>query len=207
MSLTVENRKFQPVPTLATSSRSALQYGTPVYNKFIQDAEKVSQSLTANEVKALFEYTGWFYAGYQEFLNRPANSPVKLSDASFVVGVESLDSATAKTVNTVNRTLYRGAMSTVDHNVGDTVTFTSFISTTVNPQVAVDIISSKENGVIYEFHTHEGIELNDSTSEQGLREKEVLLGRGKTFTVTSVQHGVEFRNGSKISSHTVVTFA
>lgn len=167
----------------------------------------VASQLTAAETQAVFEYTGWFYAGYQEFLNRPADAPIKLSDATYVAGVEHLDSATSKVVNTDTRILYRGAVTDTLPEVGDDVVFTSYISTTINSQVAVDIIGSKNNGVIYEFLTAEGIELNDSTSEQGLREKEVLLGRNKTFTVANVQHNVEFKNGSHSSYHTVVTFS
>lgn len=190
--------------TTRPAIRHALQYGSSDYNSFIAHADAVASQLTAAEAQAVFEYTGWFYAGYQEFLNRDADAPVKLSDASYVAGVEHLDTATAKTVCDDARTLYRGGVVAEIPQVGDDVVFTSYISTSVNPQVAVDIIKSNPNGVIYEFLTTDGIELNDATSEQGLREKEVLLGRNKTFTVANVHHNVEFKNGSRSSRHTVV---
>lgn len=194
------------------SMRVSLEYGCDAYNNFLTDSTRNENLLTPAEKKSLFEYTGWFYRDYQSYLKNPSTvtpSPVVKESLQF------MDSALAKSPRKNNNVLYHGVPKDLQNSMSmwsdpnfittnDTFVRESFFSTSIDPKVASDNTGGGEGSIIFEIYTTDGLALNGELSEHGLREKEVLLPRGKQFKIIGVLNNVVFSWGSTSRTHTII---
>jgi hypothetical protein len=191
-----------------TKSFRSLEYGSENYKLFIQQSEELQSQVSGAEYQALSEYTGWafkqFY-GYLENQNRDGSefgsqyddeTKAKLKNA-LASGVKNLDSFVAK-AGTLPKPVqvFRGeslpAGTDLDatlaqrYPVGKTVNMKRFLSTSLDPKVASEITGDKKESYVLVIKTKTGAMLGGDISEQGLREKEVILPRDRKYRVEKI---------------------
>ena len=211
---TVSKKCFKEERTMKTFK--PLAYGSEPYKLFLNQANKLEPQIVLSEFEAIMQYTSWGYQHYYGFLENvnvdgttfgsqyDEDTQTKLINA-LTKGVNLIDSVIAKNGFTdVPVNVFRAEKAfNVDnlemflketYSVDETVTFKRFLSTSMNPQIASELINDDETYMLV-ISASEGAYLGGSISEQGLREKEVLLPRNRSYKVTSVGKSV-VKNGS-----------
>lgn len=214
-----EDKSAQRVNTFRS-----LEYGTPLYKTFVEQSSALSSQATGKEVQAVVEYTGWAYQQYYSFFEGK-NSDGSVFGSQYDEstrerlgkalnhGASQIDSFIAKGGKFKKPVqVFRGesvpAGKTLEQHlnetypVGKSVNVKRFLSTSLDPKIASDITGSNESYVVV-ITTREGAMLDESTSEHGLREKEVLLPRNRDYRVERVSRDV-FQWGSTKKTHTTV---
>lgn len=186
-----------------------LEYGSSNYNLFMQKSEDLTNQVSAQEFKAISEYTGWAYQQYYGFLEgtNEDGSPFgsqydELTQTQLKgglqAGVASLDSVISKAGKLDNPvTVFRGerppknisleAHLATSFPVGQKINVKRYLSTSLDPKIASETVGSDENSsYVLVIQTKEGAMLGEHISEQGLREKEVLLPRDRTYKVERI---------------------
>lgn len=203
----------------------ALEYGSDDYKLFINRSEELELQVSAEEYKTVSEYTGWAFKEYYGFLegkNRDGSAfgaqyEGETKEAllkKLATGVNHLDNLVAKAGMLPKPVqVFRGekppkGMSAAEHlksayPVGGTITVSRFLSTSMDAKVASEITSSSDNSYVLAIRTREGAMLSGNISEHGLREKEVLLPRNRSYRVESISEAVIHWGGTK-KVHTVV---
>lgn len=195
----------------ASPTREALVYQSLQYQEFINQVAYADAVLTNDEKRAIFEYTGTFYRDYQSFCKNTHTTVSRLVTDS----LPHLDSALHKSSHTHNLPLYHGIpknrqnsmsyLRGLQHSLKKSLLIRkSFFSTSVDPKIASDITGGVEGSIVFEIFTTDGIALGAETSEFGIREKEILLPRNKTFQIVDIVEDVVFSWGSSKRKHTLV---
>lgn len=185
---------------------SELVFGSDVYNFFRSHGEQVASQLTVSECEMLFNYTEMGF----KLVNRELVSG-EVSDST-MAQVSGLDAVVAKVGKLPRKlTVFRGeVVSSGDvagaivsrYPVGGDFTVKQFLSTSLCPSVPAAMLKIKP-GFMVVFDTVEGVVLNDFSSAQGLREREVLIGRGQKFIVDRVEDAEFLVGGRKFVYPTV----
>lgn len=214
------NKNSQPVECY-----KSLEYGGEDYKSFVENAEGLVMQVTASEVQSLFEYTGSEYKSYYGFLegtNRDGSKygsqfpELERDNIMYKLdgGVRNLDSIIAKAGRFNKPTkVFRGetppaGVNVMEHllknyPVGEVVNVKRFLSTSLEPLVASNTIGDKAGSYLLVITANEGAAIGDGLSEQGLREKEILLPRNKEYKVTKVSE-VIVKAGFKDKKHIAV---
>ena len=194
-----------------------LEYGSTNYKLFMEKSEELMYQLDGKESKAVMEYTGWSYQQYYEYLEDSNNQ--NMTDElkqSLSEGAGHLDSVIKK-AGMLDKpvTAFRGekvpqGTSIESHlaakfPVGQDINVKRYMSTSMDSKVASDILgdSDASSSYVLAIKTKEGAMLGEYLSEQGLREKEILLPRDRTYRVESVTSAIISWGVSK-KRHTVV---
>ena len=194
-----------------SSTRDALVYQNDTYNAFMSEVAYANSVLSNLEKRSLFEYSGWAFKDYQLYLKDQTTPTGKVVKE----GLPHMDSALAKSSNRHDLILYHGLAKEHQTNMdrvkdlqfavkNKLLIRTSFFSTSVDPKVASDVTGGVNNSVVFEIFSSDGIALGEETSECGIKEKEVLLPRGKSFEVLDVIENVSFLWGFTKRIHTVI---
>lgn len=186
----------------------SLEYGTPEYKFFRDKADESEMSMTSSEYKAISEYTGWAFKHYYSYIEgKHSNGEV------FGSGMDDdlknqLTSVLDKGLNNIDTFIARSGkfpkpvkvfrgekpprnVDLADHiantfPVGQTIDVKRYMSTSMDAKIASEITGDNVNGYMVVIETREGAMLGENISEQGLREKEVLLPRDRKYEVVDV---------------------
>ena len=194
---------------------SSLEYGSSGYNSFIAGTKSLAEKASADEVKAVFEYSGWLYKEYYSYLegkNADGSEYGSQYEDNFREAITramannctKMDSLISKAgVLPKPVTVFRGERfpEGVDparflaekFPKGGRVHMKRYLSTSLEPKVATDITGDAPSYVMV-IEARKGAMLGDELSEQGLREREMLLPRNTEYEVVSVESSV-FRFG------------
>lgn len=203
----------------------ALEYGSENYKAFMQKSERLVEQVEGHEFKTMVEYTGWAYRhyyGYLEGKNRDGSDfgsqhdeeTRKTLTAGLASGVKNLDSLIAKAekfdkpINVFRGEKTPKGVPLAQHlaskfQVGKSVEIKQFLSTSMDPKVASEIISDDPNSYVLVIRTKEGAALGEYLSEQGLREKEIVLPRDRKYKVDRIGSDT-IQWGSTRKKHTTV---
>jgi len=220
-----EAKKATPTSSKPRTLRS-LEYGTENYNLFITKAEELTEKVDAKEVQSVVEYTGWAYQQYYGYLEGKNEDGMvfgsQYDEATNAqlnrvlgAGVARMDSLISK-AGTMKKPVevFRGekppkGVSTVEHlaknfPIGGKVNIKRYLSTTMDPKIASEITGdNNDESYVLVIRTKEGAALGEYTSEHGLREKEVLLPRDRTYKVDRIGRDI-IQWGSTRKNHTTV---
>lgn len=218
---------FEDKKTSLPSSKTfrSLEYGTEDYNFFRNKAEESESTMTGSEYKAVSEYTGWAYKHYYGFLEGKetdgspfgSNLDPDLRNkliSSLEHGTSQIDAFISKSGKFPKPvTVFRGertpkGVSMAEHlaknyPVGKEVEIKRYLSTSMDPKIASEITGESSDSYVLVIKTKEGVMLGENISEQGLREKEVLLPRDKKYKVTNVSNDT-IQWGSTKRNHVTV---
>lgn len=221
---TIFDNKKPASPPVSKTFRS-LEYGTDDYNFFRKKAEESESTMTGSEYKAVSEYTGWAYQHYYGFLEgkeadgTPFGS--KLDEELRNKLLTSLQHGTTQIDAFINKSgkfpkpvkVFRGEKAPIGvpltehlaktYPVGQEVEIKRYLSTSMDPKIASEITGDSANNYILVITTKEGVMLGENISEQGLREKEVLLPRDKKYKVSHISNDT-IQWGSTKKKHVTV---
>jgi len=191
----VDNRS---VTQKQTTTHRALEYNSANYRLFINRAEELDSKIVGDEAKAVMEYTGWAYQDYYAYLEGTSGELNPQKERALIMGALSIDSAIKK-AGKLDKPIavFRGekapaGVSVTDHlaatfPVGEDVKIKRYLSTSMDAKVASEITGDNaSSSYLVVIKTAEGAMLSENTSEHGLREKEVLLPRNRTYHVDSI---------------------
>jgi hypothetical protein len=163
-----------------------------------QAREEWIRSLTEDERNGIKDFVGpnGVYAPVNEYLRGKAN-PLDLRSENDPI-ITNIDTALAKSHNTVEQTLYRGVGRGFDTTVlepGFEWIDKGYVSTSLDRQHVLDYFITGDP-VILELHTTKGAYIQDVVGRTEIRDKQVderewLLPRGLKFHVDTVEE----RNG------------
>jgi len=202
----------------------------PEYKTFIEEADRFANSVTDQvQIDSILRYTSHNFEEIRNYLNGKnlsRNSELKIEpeDQTLLAeNVAAIDSALSLAEPPPShRKLYRGLAVTQAHGdisqwvsthfpLGKTVQQKSYMSTSLNPSVAVtfgsvgiaDLGNPNEKSaipVVFEILSKQGAPLGDQLHSVGVREQEVLLPREAKFKVVGVTHNVKFTYGNSESN-------
>jgi hypothetical protein len=152
-----------------------IEYGTEGYKKFVQHGEQFTQNITPQEWEEVYMYTTMKFDQINGELAKGQTSK----------DTDLLDSALSKTpIFTEPVRVFRGVKKLDRYVEGETVNFPNYISTSMSTKIAHDFAG--DDGAVITFTTSTGAALNETTSEHGLGEKEILLPRNQKFKVVKI---------------------
>ena len=203
----------QKTVKVSPQTHRALEYGTENYNLFVKKSDELTAVVDGKEVQSVVEYTGWAYKQYYSFLegkNKDGSefgseyddaTKAQLTRAvgAGVARIDSLISKAGKLPKPV--AVYRGekvpaGVSITEHlskkfPIGEKINIKRFLSTSLDPKIASEITGEDtSSSYVLVIKTKEGAMLGEYTSEHGLREKEVLLPRDKSYKVERIASDV-----------------
>lgn len=200
----------QKQPISKNKTHRSLEYGTPEYKFFCEKAEQSESTMTGKEYKAVSEYTGWAFKHYYAYFEgkhsdgspfgSKLDAPLKEQLTRMLEdGANNIDNFIARSGRFSKPvTVYRGekppkGVSVADHlaktyPIGGEIEIKRYLSTTMDPKIASEITNSTSENYILVIDTKEGAMLGENISEQGLREKEVLLPRNKKYKVSHISN-------------------
>lgn len=215
------NEVKKPSPQIFRS----LEYGTDDYNFFRSKAEAAEETITGDEYRAVNEYTGWafkHYYGFMEGTNRDGTEfgsnleePLRSQlTTALTKGITHIDAFITKSGTFPKPiTVYRGekpphGVTVTEHlsktfQIGSTVQVKRYLSTSMDAKIASEIVDKTPESYILVITTKEGAMLGENISEQGLREKEVLLPRNREYKVKNINTSI-IQYGSTKKTHTTV---
>lgn len=201
-----------PVKEKKTPVYRSLEYGTPEYKFFREKAEESEMSMSGVEYKAISEYTGWAFKHYYSYIEGKTskgeafgagmdddlkNQLTKVLDN----GLQNIDNFIAKSAKFPKPVkVFRGekpprGVGLAEHiaqtfPVGEQISVKRYMSTSMDAKVASEITGDNVDGYMVVIETRQGAMLGENISEQGLREKEVLLPRDRKYEVVDVSDSV-----------------
>ena len=203
----------------------SLEYGTPEYNFFREKAEQSESTMTGGEYKAVSEYTGWAFKHYYAFFEGKhsdgSNFGSKLDEPLKEQLTQALQNGAAQIDHFIAKSgkfpkpikVFRGekppkGVSVSEHlaktyPLGGEIEIKRYLSTTMDPKIASEITNASPENYIVVIDTQEGAMLGENISEQGLREKEVLLPRNRKYKVTRISNDT-VQWGSNKKTHVTV---
>lgn len=157
-----------------------------ILDDFLADSEAWINTLTANEASSLLLYTNTFYKD----MNTGSQSDVAVHLDAALTKYCSLASTPGTQV------LYRGLDSSVLRGIfsEDTVTFDSFLSTTLDPALANNFMV--DGGIMLEIIAPSAAPVGSYSIKED-REREYIVPRNTTFRIIRKEENVKYLLGSE----------
>lgn len=139
--------------------------------EYEQLSVEFANKLNAEELKAIAHYAD---SGY-----KPINRSLIKGEGIKQEYIDAIDSTIAK-AELVDKTIYRGIKKDFPYKVGDKVKFPMYLSTSFNPQKAIEF-TEKEKPTILLFQTKHGAPISLVHKEM-----EIVLPRDSEFTLSEI---------------------
>lgn len=170
---------------------SELLYGSDAYNVFRATGDTVASLMSPKQCEALFQYTATDFKLINCFLNgntvesssESLKSQVEVLDSVFSTASKLPDKVTVLRAELITNGVPVEEVMNQRYPVGCKVIVKQFLSTSLCSSVPTSMLEQSQNGFMVAIETSNGVVLNDATSAQGLREREVLLKRDTQFVV------------------------
>lgn len=206
----------------------SLVYGTKSYNMFISHSEALRDSIDQREFQTIMEYTGWAYTLYRGYYTGVTKTGEKFGEKyplelkaklfnSLRINSERMDSIISKAGKLDKPvSVFRGEKIRdqslgeflKNYEVGSVIEIPYYPSTSFDPKIASEFTgktqSENDKSVVYVIRTKEGAMLHGDVSEQGFREKEMILPRGRKYRVDKIAKGTIEISPTNKHRHTFV---